>query len=179
MTQALVVVAHPDDCIIFALGIIHRCPDWQWEIAYLTYNPTTTRGQEISAFWRNRNISTHWLDYADDWRDIERGEPSFDTQQAARDIAKLVEDYDIVVTHDANGDYGHPHHRFVNQAACAAHDNIITFSPFGQGNLYIKLPDNLYSLSEIPEHYKSVGDFISPVNRQNEYHVPEHLKSFL
>jgi hypothetical protein len=33
--KAVVVVAHPDDCILFALGIIQLMKEWSWSIAYL------------------------------------------------------------------------------------------------------------------------------------------------
>lgn len=176
--RALAVVAHPDDCILFALGIIQRTPQWSWEIVYLTYDRDSERGQEIASFWERRGIATHWLGYNDDWHDIQRGEPSFDVDQACSDIAQLIRGYGVVVTHDANGDYGHPHHRFVHRCVAENHTTVITFSPFGKGNLYIELPDNLYSLDEIPQH-ASLGDFISPVNRRNEYQVPEHIKSLI
>jgi hypothetical protein len=173
--KAIAMVAHPDDCILFALGIIVHMPEWSWSIGYLTYTRDSDRGQEIGDFWQRRNIETHWLGYLDDYRDIERGTVSFDAAAAAQDVQKLISDYDVVVTHNAAGDSGHIHHRFVNTCV-QNHPTVITFSPFGQGNLHVALPNGLYTLDEIPQHAE-LGDFISPVNRQNEYCVPEHLKS--
>lgn len=174
--KAVVVVAHPDDCILFAYGIVQLMPQWSWSIAYLTYTLDSERGQEIGSFWHRRNIKTHWLGYHDDYRDIERDCVSFDSVAAAQDIQQLIADYDVVVTHDAAGDYGHIHHRFVNNSIVGHHSCVVTFSQFGQGNLHVALPDNLYTLDEIPQH-ASLGDFISPNNRHNEYQVPAVLKS--
>jgi hypothetical protein len=174
--KAVAVVAHPDDCILFAYGIIQLMSKWSWSIAYLTYTRDSDRGQEIGDFWQRRNIETHWLGYVDDYRDIERGAVSFNTELAAADIQNLISAYDVVITHDANGDYGHPHHCFVNACVEGHHPAVITFSPFGQGNLHVALPDGLYTLDEIPQH-ASLGEFISPVNRHNKYHVPAALKS--
>jgi hypothetical protein len=174
--KAVAVVAHPDDCILFAYGIIQLMSEWSWSIAYLTYTRDSDRGQEISTFWKRRNIKTVWLGYTDDYHDIERNSVSFDAESAARDIRQLIAKYDVVVTHDCAGDYGHIHHRFVNACVEGHHPTIITFSPFGQGNLHVSLPDGLYSLDEIPQH-ASLGDFISPNNRHNEYCVPAELKS--
>jgi hypothetical protein len=174
--KAIAMVAHPDDCILFAMGMIVHMPEWTWSIGYLTYTRDSDRGQEIGSFWQRRNIATHWLGYVDDYRDIERGAVSFDAELAAADIQSLITSYDVVITHDANGDYGHPHHCFVNACVEGHHPAVITFSPFGQGNLHVALPDGLYTLDEIPQH-ASLGDFISPVNRHNEYHVPVELKS--
>jgi len=173
--KALLMVAHPDDCIIFGMGLIHYRPSWQWTIAYLTYTKLSTRGQEISNFWARRNINTVWLGFADNYRDIENNAISFDSVAAENQIAATVQDYTVVVTHDAAGDYGHIHHRFVNQCVNRFHKSVITFSPFGQGNLCVDMPDDLYTLDEIPIHHSSIGDFISPVGRKNEYRIPEHL----
>jgi len=172
--KTLLMVAHPDDCILFGLGLIHHQPQWHWEIAYLTYTEQSERGQEISNFWHRRNIKTHWLGYVDDYRDIENNKISFDSVAAQDDIATLVQNYQAIVTHDANGDYGHLHHVFVHNCVTQHHTTVITFSPFGKGNLHVKLPDNLYTLDEIPQH-ASLGDFISPVNRKNEYQMPDNL----
>jgi hypothetical protein len=174
--KAVVVVAHPDDCILFALGIIQLMKEWSWSIAYLTYTRDSDRGQEIGNFWQRRNIKTHWLGYTDDYHDIERGAVSFDSVAAAADIQCLIARYDVVVTHDANGDYGHVHHQFVNASIVDHHPCIITFTPFGQGNLHVTLPDGLYTLDEIPQH-AALGDFINPDNRRNEYQVPLALKN--
>lgn len=174
--KAVAVVAHPDDCILFALGIIQLMKEWTWSIAYLTYTRDSDRGQEIGNFWQRRNIETVWLGYTDDYHDIERNNVSFDTESAAHDIQQLIKNYDIVVTHDCAGDYGHVHHRFVNACVEGHHPAVITFSAFGQGNLHVVLPNGLYTLDEIPQH-ATLGDFISPDNRRNEYCVPVALKS--
>lgn len=173
--KALLMVAHPDDCIIFGLGIIHHCLHWDWNIGYLTYCSTDPRGREISNFWQKRNIKTHWLGFKDDYRDIEAGAVSFDSAQAEADIADLVSQYQVVATHDPDGDYGHVHHQFVNRCVAKHHAKVIEFSKFGAGNLSVVLPDNLYTVDEIPIHYNSIGNFISPVGRCNEYCIPNNL----
>lgn len=173
--KALLMVAHPDDCILFGYGLIHHRPQWRWTIAYLTYTQHSERGQEIAQFWQARNIETIWGGFSDDYRDIENHTISFDTTAAQQYIASTVQQHQVVVTHDAAGDYGHIHHVFVHQAVTASHNTVITFSPFGQGNLTVSLPDNLYSTHEIPVHYASIGQFISPIGRKNEYCVPPHL----
>ena len=173
--KALMMVAHPDDCIIFGLGIIHHRRSWDWTIAYLTYTADSARGKEISKFWHKRNVKTHWMGFSDDYRDIENNKISFDCVAAELSIASLARDYFVVVTHDKHGDYGHLHHRFVNQCVTQHHGNVITFSPLNKGTVSIDVPDDLYSVDEIPIHYTSVGEFISPVGRKNEYCVPEHL----
>jgi LmbE family N-acetylglucosaminyl deacetylase len=35
--KALCLVAHPDDCVIFAYSYIYNHPEHNWTIGYLTY----------------------------------------------------------------------------------------------------------------------------------------------
>jgi LmbE family N-acetylglucosaminyl deacetylase len=112
---AQVVVAHPDDCIIFARPIMDAYPEFQWQIVYLTYDENTLRGREISQYWLKRNISTVFLGYEDDWNYVKHGSLGFDKKQAVADIKGAI-NADIIITHNVDGDYGHPHHRFVHEA---------------------------------------------------------------
>lgn len=174
--QALAVVAHPDDCVIFAYSFIHNHPDIEWAILYLTYTHWDYRGSELCAFWNQRNISTIFLGYVDDWHDIENKKISFDTEQAHREIQGIIKDFDIVLTHNAQGEYGHLHHVFVNQC-CSDHPNLVTFADRGHGTEYT-IPPGVYSLDELPEHGSIIKGFHQD-NHSNFYTVPEHVKLML
>ena len=102
--KALCVVAHPEDCVIFAYCYIHNHPELDWTIGYLTYTAEDDRGAELAAFWQRRGIPCVFLGYVDDYRDIAAGQMSFDTVAARADLAALVEGYDLVLTHDELGD---------------------------------------------------------------------------
>ena len=43
--NAGMIVAHPDDCVIFALSYIYNHPEHKWTIGYLTYTAQDPRGQ--------------------------------------------------------------------------------------------------------------------------------------
>jgi LmbE family N-acetylglucosaminyl deacetylase len=165
--KAICMVAHPDDCVIFAYSFIHNHPEYQWTVCYLTYTEQDARGAEFVKFWSKRNIETKFLGYVDDWHDIENGYISFDQDSARVDIQSTIADYDIVLTHGAEGDYGHIHHVFVNQAV-ADHTKLVTFAGPGQGTVKYTIEPGVYSLDEFPLHQEVVAGF-HPNTHTNEY----------
>ena len=84
--KALCLVAHPDDCVIFAYSFMHNHPELHWTICYLTYTEQDPRGAELAEFWSRRRIPTQFLGYVDDYRDIENCRLSFDAGEAHQAI---------------------------------------------------------------------------------------------
>jgi len=164
--KALCLVAHPDDCIIFGYSYIYNHPEMSWHICYLTYNEWDSRGRELKEFWARRGVVCIFLGYKDDHRDIENKKISFNQEQAREEIFNIVKSYDLVLTHDEHGDYGHIHHVFVHNCA-QHHPHLITFSPPGQGTTYT-IPTGTYSLDELPQHSDIVKNFHS-TQHQNSY----------
>lgn len=168
--KALVMVAHPDDCVIFAYSYIYNHPGLDWTICYLTYSDWDDRAQEFRKFWNRRNIPTIFLGYVDNYRDIENLRISFDESQATKEISSLCARYDLLLTHNEQGDYGHIHHVFVNKST-AGHPRRVLFAGPGQGNIKYSVPDNAYSLEELPMHREIIQGFHSQ-GHQNEYLTP-------
>lgn len=169
--KAVCMVAHPDDCVIFAWSLIHHFPALDWHIGYLTYQASDSRAQELQKFWQLRNIPTSFLGFLDDYRDIEAGRPSFDTNAARDAIHTVVKGANIILTHDQEGDYGHPHHRFVHRCvSLLCHDHVITFAPPGKGthDYEIQAPD--YDRTELPLHWDVIQGFHVNTHR-NSYHI--------
>ena len=165
--KALCLVAHPDDCVIFAYSYIHNHPEMTWTICYLTYCEWEPRAKELNQFWKRRSIPCVFLGYTDDYKDIENQKISFNEEQARREIGNIIQDYDLVLTHDKDGDYGHIHHRLVHSAA-AQHHNVVTFAPPGQGTVTYTVPSDTYSIDELPLHGEIVRGF-HPITHQNDY----------
>ncbi len=115
--QLTCLVAHPDDCLIFARPFMDRYADHAWTIVYLTYSQVDPRGQEITSYWNKRNIKTILLGFEDNWEDINNKTLSFDVEHADAAIKQAVFDCDLLLTHGSDGEYGHPHHIFVNSVA--------------------------------------------------------------
>jgi len=176
--KAIAMVAHPDDCIIFAYSFMHAYPNLDWTVCYLTYKDNDYRGSELKAFWNKRGIVTEFLGYVDDWHDIKNKQISFNKEHARIDIQEAVSKYDIVLTHDAEGDYGHIHHKFVHDTVANYHSNIITFAGQSKGTVRYVLPKNSYSLKELPQHRKVIAGF-HPVEHANEYFIPDSVKELL
>lgn len=168
--KAMTLVAHPDDCVIFAYSYMHNHPEYTWTVCYLTYDETDPRGQEFQRFWQKRNVHTVFLGYRDDWHDIENQRISFDTDAARRDIEKIITDQDVILTHDAQGDYGHIHHKFVHE--CTTHHPYrITFAGPGKGTVKYSIEPGVYSLDEFPMHREIVEGFHRN-GHTNEYNLP-------
>lgn len=165
--KAMVMVAHPDDCVIFAYSFVHAHPEYEWTVCYLTYTAEDPRGSELANFWSRREVDTKFLGYVDDWHDIQNGRISFDENLAWRDIVAVIADQDLVLTHNAEGDYGHIHHVFVNRAT-ADHPNRITFAGPGQGTVKYTIEPGAYTLDELPLHREVVAGFHPDVHA-NEY----------
>jgi LmbE family N-acetylglucosaminyl deacetylase len=169
--KALCLVAHPDDCVIFALSYIHHHADLDWTICYLTYCEWEPRAKELKEFWKRRSISCVFLGYTDDYRDIENKKISFDQEQARREIGNIIERYDLILSHDQEGDYGHIHHEFVHDCV-KHHPKLIAFAKPGQGTVTYTVPPDTYSIDELPLHGEIVRGF-HPTTHQNDYKEPK------
>lgn len=165
--NALCLVAHPDDCVIFGYSYMYNHPEHNWTVGYLTYTEQDPRGREFAEFWSQRNISTVFLGFEDHWHDNEQKQLTkwyaLDAMTACWNLAK---NYDLVLTHDEYGDYGHIHHCIVHDAV-KYHSNLVKFARPGQGTTY-KIPTGVYSLDELPLH----RDIIT------QFHSNEHKNSY-
>jgi hypothetical protein len=161
--KAICIVAHPDDCIIFAYGFIHNHPEYQWDIAFVTNDEYSDRGQEIKKFWNSRNIKTIFLGFEDNVDDHWTTHSiSFNTNSAAEKIQSLVNSYNLILTHNNDGEYGHIHHKFINRCL-EGFKNVVTFNYprklYKFKILNYILPRTIYSLAEIPLHASVVSTF--------------------
>jgi LmbE family N-acetylglucosaminyl deacetylase len=166
--KALCLIAHPDDCVIFALSYMHNHPELEWTIGYLTYTKQDPRGAELAAFWQRRGIETVFLGFEDWWEDdVQKQFTRWPSEQAAEACWNLARDYDLILTHDSDGDYGHIHHQLVHDAV-ARHCNVVTFAPHNQGTVTLSVPPGTYTLDELPLH----GNIIQ------SFHIAEHKNSY-
>ena len=157
--KALCLVAHPDDCVIFAYSYIYHHSEHDWTIGYLTYTAQDPRGAELAEFWQRRNINTVFLGFEDHWHDNEQQQfTRWTPEHAELACWNLARQYDLVLTHDERGDYGHIHHQLVYQAV-QWHSNLVTFAPVGAGTVTYSLPDNTYSADELPMHAPVIASF--------------------
>jgi hypothetical protein len=176
--KATAMVAHPDDCVIFAYSFMHHYRQFEWTVCYLTYTAQDPRGEEFARFWRQRGIATKFLGYIDDYHDLKTGVCSFDTEAAAESIRQAIQDQDIVLTHSHTGDYGHLHHKFICDIVCVNHSYVVTFAGVNQGNVKYTIEAGVYNLDEFPLHCGIVSSF-HPHAHVNEYAVSDRVKKIL
>lgn len=130
--KALAVVAHPDDCIIFAKPFIEKYFFCNWKIVYLTYNKDDPRAIEIANYWKSGfGVKTAFLGFEDNAKDLETDNLNFWTFYDAE--KKLVEEVisfepDIILTHNKEGEYGHIHHKIAHLAMNSVRTPKIYFS---------------------------------------------------
>lgn len=166
--KALCLVAHPDDCVIFGLSYIHHHPEYCWTVGYLTYTAADPRGAEIASFWQRCGIDTVFLGFEDHWHDNEQKQYTRWTEESAEQACwRLARQYDLVLTHDEWGDYGHIHHALVH-AAVRWHPKLVTFARPGSGTVEFLLPHTAYSADELPTHYSVIKGF-HPDQHKNTY----------
>lgn len=174
----MVMVAHPDDCVIFAYSFMHYYKHLDWTVCYLTHTADDARGKEFANFWNTRGISTKFLGFNDEWNFVKEGQLGFDPADATQSIKEAIQDQDLILTHDRNGDYGHVHHKFIHQVVCNNHTHIVFFAGNGQGNVKYSIDAGVYDLSEFPLHQEVVAGFHSTIHA-NEYAVSERVRKIL
>jgi hypothetical protein len=176
--KAMALVAHPDDCVIFAYSFMYQYPTFDWTVCYLTYTATDYRGREFADFWAHRNITTKFLGFTDDWNYVKNGELGFDSEPAINAIKDTIKDQDLILTHDLKGDYGHIHHKFISEIVSKHHTYMVCFAGPGKGNVKYTLDPRPYSFDEFPQHRDIVAGFHKE-QHTNEYTVSERVRNIL
>jgi hypothetical protein len=161
--KAVALVAHPDDCVIFALPFIVHYKHFDWHIVYLTYKASDDRAKEVSVFWNKRGVTTEFLGFEDDYKDNEsQSLHKWQWTDAVSSISQVSSNYDLILTHNEDGDYGHIHHKVVNSGATSPplmHIPKVTFASTFNYTDEIKCDETYYSLDELPLHKNIIADF--------------------
>lgn len=127
--NALILIAHPDDETIFSGGLLLTYPQWNWTIICATWSLASIRGQQLAQAVKiyhhqySVNISQLVLLGFPDGRTKNK----INKHQLISKLATIHKDFDIVFTHNSKGDYGHPSHGAVHQAALSLYSNIWEF----------------------------------------------------
>ena len=151
--KALVLVAHPDDCVIFASGYMDAHPEHDWSIVYLTCWRFHKRGREMARYWHNRGVKTKFLGFKDHGRDLGlNGLHTWSEVEALRVLRNSAQGYDLILTHNEEGEYGHPHHRVVHKAV---KDFPVSKVYFSMDENDLTYPLNI-GMSELPKHRESI-----------------------
>ena len=157
--KAHCVVAHPDDCVIFARPYIDNHPEHEWHIVYLTYNKTDPRAQEVAAYWNARDITTEFLGFADHYKDQETQQLNYWLGlDAAASLNLACKDAELILTHNQDGDYGHIHHKTVHNAFRYFVNTKVYFASTFNYNIRYTAIDDL-QLDQFPLHRDVIEQF--------------------
>lgn len=112
--NALVIVAHPDDEIIWMGGALIIFKNITWTVFCLTRNYDPDRAPRFRRICITLNVRGIISDLED--------EGLLNIRESVPEIKKRVVNelprrrFDYIFTHGANGEYGHPRHKAVHQA---------------------------------------------------------------
>jgi len=110
--DVLVVVAHPDDEIIWAGGFILQNLGWDWTVLCLCRSDDTDRSRKFRSVCAALG-STGLMSDLDDGSPLKPIDPR---REIGDRIMSIAEDtgWDLCLTHGENGEYGHQRHKEVH-----------------------------------------------------------------
>lgn len=111
--RALVIVAHPDDELIWMGGFILKNKDWTFDVISLCRKDDEDRAPKFQRVCKELNVNYCNMGDLDD----EALTNVRENEIADRVLLMLNNDkYDYVFTHGLNGEYGHKRHIEINKA---------------------------------------------------------------
>ncbi len=168
--KKLMIVAHPDDDVIW--GGAHLM-DGDYFVVCITSGRNTTRKPEFEKMLSQSGNSGYILEYPDkvagkrdDWEKV------WDKIQS--DLQRLMKckDWELIVTHNKDGEYGHQHHKYTHRIVTQIYDNNRLAAPlycFGTYYSKKKLPEHESEMTKVSdEQYKYKSELVKVYESQSK-----------
>lgn len=118
ITKAAIVVAHPDDETIWMGGTLLVHKDWYWKLYIATHNKDDDRGKElinaISQF-KSQGVSNLEYEFLETMPDVQEYEKLNKTEIYGKLNTLDLADFNIIFTHNIDGEYGHGNHKILGE----------------------------------------------------------------
>jgi len=157
MINKLMIVAHPDDEALFGGAELLTHSD-EYKVVVIDEYHDKIRRKEFKASMKFIGIEDyeHWTGY--------KGGEDYYREKLIYELLRVLRerDYKKIVTHNKQGEYGHPRHRALHDILKHLRPEILWYFDKGYG----RLPDKiLYKKRDLLKVYKSqreVLDWFSP-----------------
>lgn len=145
-SNKLMIVAHPDDESIFGGGLLVSEPGWK--VICLTNGSNETRCREFVQAMEFIGADYEIWDYPDVY------DGSFDEESVKADLSEVLDSgrYELIVTHNLDGEYGHSQHKALSQIVHSMDlDNLYVFDTSDQ-----RLPEDVLKKKKLLlDYYQS------------------------
>lgn len=117
--KAAIFTAHPDDETIWMGGTILSKCDWSWKIFIATHNVNDPRGREfqkaVQEYRKQINIQKLDFEFIEIMEDTQ-DQNSIERQDVYNKLNCInLNDYDIIFTHNVDGEYNHINHTILGE----------------------------------------------------------------
>lgn len=140
----LMIVAHPDDETIWGGS---RLIEDDYLVVCITCGNNKIRSKELKKAMQISNNPYIMLGYPDTVKGV-RSDWKKEYDQIKKDLRKIInyKNWDLIVTHNPEGEYGHEHHKMTNEIVtelCSDKDKLYYFGKYYRPSIMKRVKNNL------------------------------------